>query len=131
MAALVITAASVVQVSGKKPRQAIASVAVTAGQAVTITDDEVVLATNTSSPEEGPYLAVNNAAAGQHAAYVEEDSVVDLGLSLTPGTMYFVGTAGGIIPEVDLVATNVKTLLGYINTDGNLVLTPIITEVVL
>lgn len=126
MADLTITAANVDPAAAGVNKNAVAGVAITAGQAIyldatasnvaKLADADASLAAATSVG-----IAVCDAAAGQIVVYRDAGDI-DLGVTLTVGELYFVSdTAGGIKPSADLGTGDYVTLLGIADATDNLV----------
>jgi flagella basal body P-ring formation protein FlgA len=115
MAALTITATSVVKVSGDTAA-GVAATTITAGQNVSIKSDLTL--TPTDNNDADPLVrkiagvALNGGAAGQPIQYLKS-GVITIGATVTPGTVYVAGaTAGAIAPAADLASGNEVSILG-------------------
>ncbi len=133
MSAVSITAANVAPSSAASPRKiAIAGVAITAGQLIyldTADSNKAKLAdadADATSVVAG--IAINNAAAGQPVAYIEEDSNFTIGGTVTAGVAYFLGLAGGdIVPYADIATGDFVTVIGVGKTGNKLHFKPLYT----
>jgi hypothetical protein len=125
MAALSITAASVVKGTGAVVNNGTAGATITAGQTVyldtadstyKLSDADGASALIRSS--EG--IALNGAGSGQPLA-VQIGGDITLGAILTAGVIYVLGdTAGGIMPAADLGASDRVTIIGIAKTTSSL-----------
>jgi len=68
-------------------------------------------------------IALNNGADGQPGSYAPSGSVVNLGVTLTVGTIYVLSAAGKIAPSTDLASGDYVTVLGVATTAALLQLT--------
>lgn len=128
MADLSITVASVALSSGGVCKDFASSTTITAGMVVYLTSNNVwakagcttaTLAGNGSRVG----IALHAALSGQPLA-VQESGVVNLGATLTVGTLYCVSaTAGNICPFADLATTNKINILGIATTTALLDMT--------
>lgn len=118
MAALTITAASVIAGAGAVIEYGIAGAAVTAGQAVYLdeaTTGKYQLADDnaaTADARKARGIALNGASTGQPLA-IQKGGPITIGATLTPGTAYYLGaTPGSIVPVGDLTTGDYPCLLG-------------------
>jgi hypothetical protein len=121
MAALTVTAANVVQVSGGL-RQYTIGETITAGQSVYLkaADQRVwKTVTTTAATAAAVGIAVTGGAAGQICLVAESGAVINIGAT-TERVHYFVNdTAGGVGLQADVGAADYITRLGYsLTTDG-------------
>ncbi len=122
MAALTVTAASVVPSATATIIQGIYGETVTAGQAVYIkaSDGRLWLsqADGTAAEANAVGIAVNGGSAGQPASYCSA-GVINCGATTTKIHYYASPTAGGIGPIADVTSGYYITRLGYATaTDG-------------
>lgn len=117
MAALTITAASVVKSTGALVENGIAGATITAGQSVykDTTTGKFGLADAdgaSANIKDGKGVALHGASLNQPLA-VQYDGDITIGATTVAGTAYVVGTTPGAInPIADLVSTNNVCLLG-------------------
>jgi len=117
MAAISITATSVVAGSNAVRDSGIAGEAVTAGQTIYInsTTNRVMLADTNSATAEARVakgVALNGAAAEQPVTYIKEGDLT-VNAVLTKGVGYYLGGAGGaIVPVADLTTGDYTCFLG-------------------
>lgn len=135
MAALTITAASVVPQSGSTVVNYKAGAAITPGQVVyyDATDNTVKLADAdlSSAASKGIGIAVGQAAAAGQYVGVCVLGPVAMGAILTAGELYVTGaTAGAIHPHGDLVATWRTCLVGYATSTSVLYIQPVASDTV-
>lgn len=133
MADISITAANVVIVSGSASTGT-AGETITAGQALYLnsTDNELYKAdaNDTAAKAVVVGVALNGASNGQPLSYAPAGCVVNMGATLTVGTIYVLSTtAGGVAPSTDLATSSYVTVLGVAQTAANLKLTTIISGV--
>jgi hypothetical protein len=125
MADLVITAASVLNVSGPI-RQGTAGTAITAGEALEqdpATGNLLLAKSDTVTDAACVGIALNSAGAGQPINYAPAGSTVNIGAVGTAGQTYVVSAnAGQIAPISDLATGNKVTILGVMTTTSLLVL---------
>lgn len=125
MADLTITAASVEIVLGSSTVEGTAGETITAGQPVykDASDSDKVKAADANASKESADcvgIALHGATDGQPLVYVSSGDV-DLGATLTIGTIYVVSaTSGGIAPEGDLTSGQYTTILGVATAANNL-----------
>lgn len=127
MAALTITAANIVPVSGfsRVSPDPIAATTIAQGEACYINSSSLAAlaqcdGTATEATVAG--IAVNAALAGQPVC-LQSGGSLGFGAILTAGTPYAVGrVAGQIIPVSDLASTDKISYLGIASTTSNLVL---------
>lgn len=117
MADLTITAASVVQGSGAKTRQATAAAAITAGQAVALNSSGGVILADcddaTALTRTPVGIALHAAASGQPIAYLEK-GLITIGATVAASVPYFLSpTAGGICPLADVLTGDYAVFLGF------------------
>lgn len=118
MADVTITAANVAKTTGTI-QNGTAGATITAGQALyedTADSNKLKLADadNTSTTATIKGVALNGAASGQPVSYLQAGATMDLGATLTVGTVYVLsGTAGGIAPYADLASNDYVTIVGY------------------
>ena len=128
MAALTITAANVIPVSGYTAQTGyLSGVAISIGQGVyldtstntwKLADSDNTAATAGSS---GVGIALNTAAAANQPISIITDGNLGFGAILTVGKLYCLGpVAGSIVPYEDLANPSRVTLLGIATTTGNL-----------
>jgi hypothetical protein len=112
MAAITITAASVVGGEGKKDTRPGGTGTITAGQAVRRDGAAVVAAVNDSAANAAAFaIALNGGAINQPIQY-QEDGLITIGGTVVVGMPYALGTAGGIIPVSDIAAGIFTTIIG-------------------
>ena len=118
MAALVITAASVVPAANASLSTGTAGVAVTAGQVVyldSITGKYLLADADSATPAARvpAGIAVNNAAVNQ-ALTIQKGGSITIGATVAPGVGYYLSaTAGSIAPVGDNTTGVYPTLLGF------------------
>lgn len=126
MADLTITASSVATSSGSVTSGFLAGATITAGQSVYLksSDSKWYLAQNDGTAEESGSgvrfgISLHAALSGQPLA-VQESGVINVGSTLTVGTIYIVAaTVGGIAPFADLSGTNNRIVtLGFGSTSA-------------
>lgn len=123
MAAISITAASVIPSSGASERTGVAGATITAGQLLYVdTGASNVLKLCDSDggtvPSTVAGIARHGAASGQKITYVTADPALVIGATLLAGdTLWASPTAGGITKTIgDLVATNYVTSVGVMTS---------------
>lgn len=130
MAALSITPANVVKISGIPRSDTVASgVTITAGKIITFVNNEAVLASNASealSGGGGLAIAINSASAGQPVSSLE-NGAVDLGISSIEGSFFVLGVDGAILPSDELSEDDWLSILGYGNSSDYLVFNPTVS----
>lgn len=124
MADISVTAANVKIVSDAAVADGTAGATITAGQAVYLdeTDNKFKLADadNTATTAAVRGIALNGASDGQPIK-VASSGVLNMGATLTVGTIYVLsGTAGGVCPASDLTSGDYVSLLGVAITAANL-----------
>lgn len=135
MAALTITASSVVPASGSTVVNYKAGAAITPGQVVyyDATDATVKLCDVdlSSAASKGIGIAVGQAAAAGQYVGVCTAGPVAMGTILTAGELYVAGaTAGALHPVADLVSTWRSTLIGYATSTSVLYVNPVASDTV-
>lgn len=125
MADLTITAANVVS-KGTKTEQGTAGTTITAGQAVyynTSTKKWELADADAEASVTRVGIALNSASLNQPIIVARPTGNLDLGATLTVGTVYVVSTtAGGIAPITDLLSGDFVCILGVATADDNLAL---------
>lgn len=127
MAALSITAASVLKTSGTSQTLAVSGGTITAGMPVYIdvADSNKLKAcrANASGTANCDGIALTGSSAGQPITYCTTGNI-DLGATLTVGETYCVSdaVAGQIVPHSDLGSADYVTILGVASTASNLIL---------
>lgn len=125
MAALTITAANIIPVSGYSYEDLIAAVTVTRGQVCYANaSNQAALAQCDGTALEATIkgIALNDAGANQPVR-LQTGGSLGFGAILTAGQIYALGrVAGEIVPISDLLATDKVSYLGHASTTGNLVL---------
>lgn len=122
MAAISITATSVVPGSDANTATGLAGATITAGQVVYLdsTTNTLKLAQSDGTTAEAAMvgIALNGANSGQSVIYVKGGTVT-IGGTVVAGTSYYVGTtAGDIVLYSDLSSTNKISFVGYATTTG-------------
>ena len=124
MADLVVTPANVAKVSGTTQTK-IAGATITAGQ--TLYEDPTDSFSlkpaqgNAAATDKVAGIALHGASDGQPITF-QSDGDIDLGATLTVGTIYVLSaaSAGGIAPAADLASTNYVSVLGIATAADNL-----------
>ena len=135
MAALTVTATSVVPNSTAIIDSGILGETATAGQAVYLkaADARLWLAQCDGTAAEATAVGIllSGGAAGQAARFATSGSI-NIGATTAKTATYFVhGTAGGVGPQTDVASTNYITRLGYATaTDGTFIVDIKVTGVV-
>ena len=123
MAAITVTAGSVVPGSDANVATGFAGATITAGQVLyidTANSNVLKLAQCDGTALEATVagIALNGASSGQVVNYIKGGTVT-IGGTTVAGTMYGVGTtAGDIIPHADIATTNKVSYVGYATTTG-------------
>lgn len=116
MADLSITAANVVAASTSTTKAGTAGATITAGQAVyKLAADGLIhpADANDSAKYKAVGIALNGASVNQPIDYVEKSNDLDIGATLTIGTVYVLSaTAGGVAPAADLTTGDYAVILG-------------------
>lgn len=124
MADLTITAANVVAASGSTVKPATAGATITAGQVVYVdtTDSNLIKVADCTSATayKAVGIALNGASAGQPIDYVTKSNDLDLGATLTVGTVYVLSASGGICPTTDLLTGDYTVFIGVADTASSL-----------
>jgi len=128
MADLSITAANVSADDDAVSKQEwTAGATITAGQAVYIDSSDsnkakLAQSDGTEAEAEVKGIAMNGAASGQ-PVIIATSGDIDLGATLTVGTIYVLSqTAGGIAPSADLTTGDYVSILGVADAADNLVI---------
>lgn len=112
-----VTASNVTWVSGVRPQQGKAGVAITEGQAVyldTTTNTYKLADANSATASVVAGVALTNAIAGRDFLFAPPGAKINVGATLTAGTKYQLSeTAGGICPAAD-IGTGVYVNVIYI-----------------
>jgi len=125
MADLSITAANVVATAGEATTRSVtAGATITAGQIVYLdSSNEAQLAhcetSATTADVEGIAL---NGAANDQPLQIATAGQLDIGGTLTVGTIYVLSAAGAICPAADLATDDYVTIIGVADAADNLVL---------
>lgn len=117
MADLTVTASNVVPASGVRIKQAVADVAITAGQLFYIDSStsgaKLVDVDASAAAATIKGIAVSSCSANQPFTYVDVGNVA-MGTILTAGHWYYGSdTAGGIKPHADLVQGDYSSCIGF------------------
>ena len=124
MADLTITAANVAEGSDAKVSRGTSGAAVTAGQAVALNASNQVVPCDPqdSVTHKLAGVAVNSApGSGQRVNYVTQSSALNVGATLTIGTVYVVGAvAGSIAPAADLGSGDYAAVVGIAETTSTM-----------
>lgn len=128
MAALTITATSVLPVNATGTRYT-AGETITAGQVCYLhTDNKLYKADNATSAAKTTFkcIALNGGAVGQPIQGLDAPgNIIDIGATLAIGEVYCIGTtAGSIEPVGDLASTEYVTIIGVATAADRLYLHP-------
>lgn len=121
MTDLSITAANVKWVSGVPPKTVRAGETITEGMPVyrlTTDNEHYKCDADNDASSEFAGVALTNAVDGRDMLIAPPGAVINVGATLTAGTIYSLSTtAGGVAPETDLAAGDYVTIL-YIGNGG-------------
>lgn len=125
MAAISVTATSVVLVSGGPAEVGQAGAAITAGMPIMqLSTDSKWYAADSNNTARLPAtrVALNSASADQQVSHVGPGAVIVMGATLTAGMTYVVGggTAGDINPVADNTTGWYTQIYGIATTTGNM-----------
>lgn len=121
MADVSLTAANVTWVSGVPPQTVIAGETITEGMPVyrlSSDNEHYKCDADTDAASEFAGIALTNGVNGRPMVIAPPGAVINVGATLTAGTVYALSTtAGGIAPETDLLAGDYITVV-YIGNGG-------------
>ena len=129
MAAISVTAANVVLVSGDR-KSGIAGETITAGKSLyinTSNSDKLHLAdADALLTSVFAGIALGGASANQPVFYAGPGCVVNMGGTVAVGTVYMVGlTAGDVLPDAEILTGDYVSIIGVGETAANLRISPI------
>ena len=125
MADLTITPGSVIAASGSTIKEGVAGATITAGQSLYIDTTDSNKLKLADADDAALYacagIALNGASTGQPVDYVLRSSDLDIGATLSVGTIYVLsGTAGGVAPSADLASGDYAVILGVANATDSM-----------
>lgn len=130
MADLVVTAANVVKGAGAVTATGIAGESITQGEAVykKAADNEYYSTTAFTAAEAVFAGIALCAAASDQPIVIQTEGSIDIGATVTVGTVYCLSEAGGgICPNADLIASDYCTMVGVGTAADTIKLSPIVT----